>query len=165
MYAFARDGGLPASNALKTVSQLYRTPVIAIWASAALALIATLYGDAFVVLSTGCAVFLYISYVMPVAAGLLSEGRTWKKKGPFNLGVWSRPVAVLAIIGGLILAWVGFQPPNEKVLYLTIAMIVVMIAIWYAFERHRFTGPPTGATIAQRQAEIAAVEERLRKAG
>lgn len=30
-YAFARDGGLPYSNALKTVSAVYRTPVIAIW--------------------------------------------------------------------------------------------------------------------------------------
>ncbi len=30
-FAFARDGGLPFSNALKTVSPIYRTPVVAIW--------------------------------------------------------------------------------------------------------------------------------------
>ena len=35
-YAFARDGGLPFSNALKTVSAVYRTPVVAIWVGAAL---------------------------------------------------------------------------------------------------------------------------------
>lgn len=163
MYAFARDGGLPASDALKKVSPIYRTPVTAIWASATLALLATLYGNAFVVLSTGCAVFLYISYVMPVAAGLLTEGRTWTRKGPFNLRSLSRPVAVLAIIGGLILAFVGFQPPNEKVLYLTIGLIVALVAIWFAFERRRFAGPPTGAQITQRQAEIAALEARLRE--
>lgn len=162
MYAFARDGGLPASDALKTINTVYRTPVVAIWVSAILALVATLYGDAFVVLSTGCAVFLYLSYVMPVAAGLLAEGRTWLRKGPFNLGGLSRVVAALAVVGGLILAWVGFQPPNEKVLYLTIGMIVVMVVIWFAFERRRFAGPPTGDRIAQRQAEIAAIEARFR---
>jgi amino acid transporter len=163
MYAFARDGGLPASGALRTVSAVYRTPVVAIWVSAALALAATLYADAFVVLSTGCAVFLYVSYVMPVAAGLLAEGRTWRKKGPFNLGGLSRLVAVLAVIGGLILAWVGFQPPNERVLYLTIGLLVVMLLIWFSFERRRFEGPPTGERITQRQAEIAEIEARLQR--
>lgn len=161
MYAFARDGGLPLSNQLKQISTVYRTPVIAIWVSAALALIATLYADAFLVLSTGCAVFLYLSYVMPVGAGLLAEGKSWTEKGPFNLGGLSKPIAVVAIIGGLILSWVGFQPPNEKVLYLTIGMIIAMVAIWYGFERRRFEGPPMGERIRQRQAEIAEIEARL----
>lgn len=162
-YAFARDGGLPFSNALKTVSAVYRTPVVAIWVGALLTVIGTLYAPAFLVLAAGCAVFLYLSYVMPIAAGLLAEGRSWQHKGPFNLGVFSRPVAVLAIIGGLVLAWVGFQPPNEKVLYVGVGMAVVMVVIWFAFERRRFEGPPTGARILARQAEIAAIEERLRE--
>jgi amino acid transporter len=161
MYAFARDDGLPASGTLKLVSAVYRTPVTAIWVSAALAFAATLYGDAFVVLSTGCAVFLYLSYVMPVAAGVLAEGKTWTHKGPFHLGQLSKIVAVLAIIGGLILAWVGMQPPNEKVAYLTGAMVVVMLVVWFAFERRRFHGPPTGDRIAARQKEIAEIEARL----
>ncbi|KPV47902.1 hypothetical protein SE17_40950, partial [Kouleothrix aurantiaca] len=80
----------------------------------------------------------------------------------FNLGILSRPMAVLAIAGGLILAWVGFQPPNEKVLYVGVALAVVMVVIWFAFERRRFEGPPTGEKILARQAEIAAIEERLR---
>lgn len=163
MYAFARDGGLPASGALRTVSAVYRTPIAAIWVSAALAWAATLYADAFIVLSTGCAVFLYISYVMPTAAGLLAEGRTWTRKGPFSLGALSKPVAVLAIAGGLILAWVGMQPPNQKVAYLTGGLIVAMLAIWFAFERRRFQGPPMGERIAQRQAEIAEIEARLQR--
>jgi amino acid transporter len=162
MYAFARDGGLPFSKQLRAVSDVYRTPVIAIWVSAVFILLATLYADAFAVLATGSAVFLYISYVMPVAAGLLAEGRVWKQKGPFNLGALSRPVAGLAVLGGLVLAWVGWQPPNDKVLYLTVAMIIAMVAIWFGFERRRFAGPPTGASIQKRQAEIAAIEARLK---
>ncbi len=165
MYAFARDGGLPYSKQLASVSPTYRTPIAAIWVSAVLALLSTLYAEAFIVLAAGCAVFLYISYIMPVAAGLLEEGKSWKTKGPFNLGALSKPNAVLAIIGGLILAWVGFQPPNEKVGYLIVGLIVVMVILWYASERRRFEGPPTGERIAKRQAEIAAIEAQLEKGG
>jgi amino acid transporter len=160
-FAFARDGGLPFSNALKTVSSVYRTPVVAIWVGAALTIIGTLYAPAFVVLAAGCAVFLYLSYAMPIAAGLLQEGKAWTHKGPFNLGRFSKVVAVLAILGALILAWVGMQPPNEKVLYVGVGLAVVMVVFWFAFERNRFEGPPTGEKIAQRQAEIADIEARL----
>lgn len=79
IFAFARDGGLPFSSALRKVSQQHRTPVNAIWWGGILSIVATLYGNAFVVLATGCAVFLYISYVMAIAAGLKAEGTTWTK--------------------------------------------------------------------------------------
>ncbi|MEO6117666.1 MAG: amino acid permease, partial [Methylotenera sp.] len=82
MFAFARDGGLPVSNMLRKVSPTLKTPVVAIWVSATLAIIATLYAAAFSVLAVGCAVFLYISYIMPTAAGILAEGKTWTHKGP-----------------------------------------------------------------------------------
>ena len=164
-YAFARDGGLPYSNALKTVSPVYRTPVVAIWVGAALTVIGTLYAPAFLVLAAGCAVFLYISYAMPIAAGLWQEGKTWNHKGPFNLGAASKPVAVLAILGAVILAWVGFQPPNDKVLYVGVGLAVVMAVFWFAVERQRFAGPPTGERIAARQAEIAEIEARLEREG
>jgi amino acid transporter len=160
-FAFARDGGLPFSNALKTVSPAYRTPVVAIWVGAALSVIGTIYAPAFVVLAAGTAVFLYISYAMPIAAGLLAEGKTWTHKGPFHLGAFSKPVAILAILGALILAWVGMQPPNEKVFYVGVGLVVVMAVIWFAFERRRFEGPPTGERILARQAEIAAIEAEL----
>lgn len=165
MYAFARDDGLPFSKALGGVSATYRTPVTAIWVSAGLALAATLYADAFFVLAAGSAVLLYLSYVMPVAAGLLAEGKTWTQKGPFNLGALSKPIAILAIIGGLVLAWTGFQPPNDKVLYVTVGLIVVLVVLWFGLERRRFQGPPTGEKIAARQQEIADIEARLGGAG
>ncbi len=165
MYAFARDGGLPASQTLAHVSTKFRTPVFAIWTSVVIALLSVVYGDAFVVLATGCAVFLYLSYVMPVVAGLFAEGKTWTEKGPFNLGTWSRPNAVLAMIGAIVLAITGFFPPNEKVFYLTIVMIVVMILVWAALESKRFLGVPTGDKIAERQRMIAEVEARFEKSG
>ena len=162
MYAFARDGGLPFSATLRKVSPAHRTPVNAIWWGAILSIVATLYGNAFVVLSTGCAVFLYISYLMPVAAGLRAEiSGTWTHKGPFQLGAASKIVAILAIIGCALLIFVGVQPPNEKVGYLIVGMLIAMVVIWLAFEGRRFKGPPIGDMIAKRQAEIAAAEKAV----
>ena len=81
---------------------------------------------------------------MPTAAGLLAEGKSWNHKGPFNLGRFSKPIGILAVLGGSLLAYVGMLAPNEKVFYLTIAMLVVMAVFWYAFgESKRFKGPPT----------------------
>ena len=144
MFAFARDGGLPASDMLRKVHPTLKTPVAAIWVSAILAIVATLYAAAFSVLAVGCAVFLYISYIMPTAAGILAEGKTWVHKGPFNLGGLSKPIAILAVLGGSFLVFVGVQPPNEKVLYVTVAMLVVMGVFWFFLgEKKRFKGPPS----------------------
>jgi amino acid transporter len=143
VYAFARDGGLPASNALKSVDPLTKAPTAAIWVTAISSFVATLYGDAFVVLSTACAVFMYISYIMPTAVGFFVEGKTWTKKGPFDLGGLSKPIALLAVVGGLVLIFVGIQPPNEKVMYAIIALVVFLAVFWWGFgERNRFKGPP-----------------------
>ncbi|SCK21859.1 amino acid permease [Vogesella sp. LIG4] len=162
MYAFARDGGLPFSHQLKQVHATHRTPVLAIWVSAILAIAATLYGDAFLVLSTACAVLLYISYVLPTAAGFFAEGRSWTHKGPFSLGAASKPIALLATLGGGVLAFVGMQPPNEKVLYITIALLVVLMFFWFVLGvRKTFKGPPVGERIERHQAHIKEIESVL----
>jgi amino acid transporter len=131
MYAFARDGGLPASKSLSHVSTQYRTPTYAIWTSAALALLSTVYAPYYLVLAVACAVFLYLSMVMPIAAGLRAEGTAkWKEKGPFNLGGLSKANAVLAVIFGITLAITGFFPPNEKVYYFTLFFVVALLGLW-----------------------------------
>lgn len=161
MFAFARDGGLPASKTLSAVSTKYRTPTYAIWTSAALALLSTVYAPYYLVLAVACAVFLYLSMAMPIAAGFFAEGGPkWKEKGPFNLGAFSKVNAIVAVVSSIILAITGFFPPNEKVLYLTIAMVIIMPIIWYAFERNRFEGVPEGDTIVQRQKMIAEIEKK-----
>ncbi len=164
IYAFARDGGLP--KFLRKVSPTHRTPGAAIWVGALLCfLLGLLAGNnekAYIILASGCAVFLYVSYIMPIGAGLLAEGKSWTKKGPFNLGVWSKPIAVIAIIGGAVLAFVGFQDPYQLVGQFLAGVIVLLIVVWFAFERSRFPGPPlTEADVKARQAEIAREEAAL----
>ena len=161
VYAFARDGGLPASRYLRYVSPLYRTPVYAIWLTAVLAIAATLYSPAFAALAAGCAVFLYISYAMPVAAGILAEGKTWTAFGPFRLGALSKPFAVITVLGTLVLMWIGTRPPNDILDNYAIGLVVLLVLGWFAVERRRFAGPPTGQAIAARRAEIAAEEQAV----
>jgi amino acid transporter len=164
MFAFARDGGLPASGFLSHVSTTYRTPTYATWSLAALALLSTVYAPYYTVLAVACAVFLYISYAMPIAAGFLAEGKLWSEKGPFNLGALSKPNAAVAIVSALVLAITGFFPPYEKVFYLTVALIIVLPILWYAFERNHFEGVPEGEKIAERQKMIADIEKKYGEA-
>jgi amino acid transporter len=164
IYAFARDGGLPFSEKLATVHPGFRTPVAAIWTGAVLAVAATLYSPAFAALAAGCALFLYVSYAMPVAAGLFAEGKTWNEFGPFRLGVWSKPFAVIVILGVLILMYVGIQPPFDILINYAVGTLVILGIFWFAIERRRFQGPPIGEeAIRRRQAAIAAREAALNK--
>jgi amino acid transporter len=143
MYAFARDGGLPWSSRLKQVSPRWRTPVAAIWITAALAVASTLYAPAYSTLTTACVIFLYISYVMPSVCGVFAIGRTWTRMGPFDLGpnVY-KMLSAIAIAGVLLVIWIGVQPPNDKALTVLAAATVTLVAVWWGGARRRFQGPP-----------------------
>ena len=171
MFAFARDGGLPASGFLSHVSTKYRTPTYAIWTAAVLAFVTSLTGiigtalglqgvDIFLTLATGCAVFLYLSYAIPVLAGFLAEGKTWNEKGPFNLGALSKPIALVSGLGVALLATTGFFPPNQSVFWLTLGMVIILPIIWFAGEKDRFQGVPQGEKIKERQKMIADIEKK-----
>ena len=95
---------------------------------------------------------------MPVTAGLFAEGRTWTVFGPFRLGALSRPFAVITALGVLVLMYAGIQPPFDILINYAIGLIVLLLVLWFGFERRRFAGPPVGGEIAQRQADIVAAE-------
>jgi len=142
IFAFSRDGGLPSSGVLRKVSPKHRTPVAAIWTAVFLATLFTLYTPVYTTIAAVCVIFLYISYAMPLAAGLIAYRRTWTRMGPFDIGVWFRPLAFLCLIACAVLIYAGVQPPNDQALTVTVAVFVVSAAIWFVFERRRFQGPP-----------------------
>ena len=162
IYAFARDGGLPASKFIKHVDNKHRSPVVAIWLTALLSIGATLYSPAFAALAAGCAMFLYISYAMPVLAGLFSEGKTWTEFGPFRLGILSKPMAAITVLGGIVIIYIGTRPPNDILDSYFIGLVGLLAISWFGIARTRFPGPPIGAAaVAARAAEIAAEERAL----
>jgi amino acid transporter len=177
VYAFARDGGLP--KFLASVNPTYRTPQAAIWFTGIMSFIFILVTaplNAFVALSTGCAMYLYMSYAMPVVAGFMAEGKSWTTFGKFRLGGLSKLFAIIIAIGvvGLMIAGhsivpsvagdAAANPPVRFVpglIYYTIGFYAILLAVWFAYEGKRFKGPPMGAEIAKRQAAIAAAEKAV----
>lgn len=144
VYAFARDGGLPASHWLRQVSPVHRTPVAAIWIAATAAVLLTACVP-YATIAAACAVLLYISYVIPIALGFHAHGKTWREMGPWHLGRWYRPLAALAVLGCAALLVIGIQPPNEQAVVIVGGMTLCLAASWLTVVRHRFRGPPTGA--------------------
>jgi amino acid transporter len=142
-YAFARDDGLPGSRWLKQVDPTTQSPSAAVWSSA-LASVALVILLRYETIAAVCAVFLYLSYVIPVAAGAWAHGRTWTRFGPFQLGRAFKPLAVLASLGCLFLLVIGVQPPNQQALPILLGSAAVMALIWFGSERRRFKGPPGG---------------------
>jgi amino acid transporter/predicted flap endonuclease-1-like 5' DNA nuclease len=177
IYAFARDGGLPFSDLLSSVSPEHRTPNAAIWftfiLTSILVMITTPLG-AFAALSTGCAMYLYISYAMPIVAGFFAEGKTWTEFGNFRLGGLSKLFGIITMIGTVLVAIAGhaFVPSISAdaaagtgfvpgLIWYTLGFAAFLGLLWTLLENRRFKGPPMGAEIARRQAEIAAREASL----
>ncbi|MGC3989946.1 MAG: amino acid permease [Chthoniobacteraceae bacterium] len=147
MYAFARDGGLPFSGALKKISATHTVPVNAIWTTAIVVVACTAYAQAYAVLSAVCVIFLYISYLMPAAAGIFAYGKTWTKMGPFNLGgPLYKTLCVLGLIGLVGVGYAGMVPSAAGApplaLYATVGVILALVITWFAGVRKIFAGPP-----------------------
>ncbi|NKL02218.1 amino acid permease [Rhizobium leguminosarum bv. viciae] len=174
IFAFSRDKGLPASSALAKVSPNFRTPVAAIWTGSILSVLFVWFTSAITIAGTpaysivvSCTViFLFLSFAVPIALGLVSIGTAkWPTMGPWNMGIGLyKVIAVLAIISMILIFYIGIQPPNDWALEITVGFLVLTGIVWFAFENRRFKGPPIGADIAKRQAEIAAAEAAVGEA-
>lgn len=102
MYAFARDHGI--SSWFAKVNDRFHTPVRTIWLAAFLAFCLALpslgSSVAFSAATSIATIGLYLSYGIPILVGFIWPQHF--KKGPFNLGKASRPVALIAIL------WISF---------------------------------------------------------
>jgi amino acid transporter len=143
-YGFARDGGLPFSASFRRVSPRRRTPSFAIWTLSIAAVLFTVYTEAYTTIAAACAIFLYISYVLPTALGLLAYGRSWTNMGPWDIGRSYRPLALLCVVGCGILIAIGIAPPNDSNAWVVGGMTALLAAGWFGYARSRFRGPPTG---------------------
>jgi amino acid transporter len=141
-FAFARDGGLPFSLAVRYVSPKFRTPPVAVWLVATAAMLFTVYADAYATIAASAAVLLYISYVLPTLLGLIAYGHTWTEMGPWSLGRGFRPLAVVSVAGCAALVVIGMQPPNEKAAYVVGGMVAALVVWWFVIARRTFPGPP-----------------------
>jgi amino acid transporter len=171
IFAFSRDGGLPASKALSRVDARHRTPVAAIWTGSILSVLFVWgtslisFGEtsAYAIVVSCTVIFLFFSFAIPIIAGLLAYGGAkWPKMGPWNMGRAAFMLAAILSALAMVLIFVlGVQPPNNSALYITLGFLVVSALVWILFERRRFAGPPVGEEIARRQASIRAAESAV----
>lgn len=174
IFAFSRDGGLPFSNALSTVSFKYRTPVAAIWTASVaavlfvwLASIVSIAGTSAYTIVVSCTViFLFFSFIIPIVLGMIAfGGEKWPHMGPWNMGRGLYMlIGVLAIISMVTIFVIGIQPPNQWALYITVGFLILAAIVWFALENRRFEGPPVGERILVRQTQIAIIEARFGEA-
>jgi amino acid transporter len=157
-FAFARDGGLPASSFIRWVSPTFRTPPYAIWTICIAAFLFTVYTPVYSTITAVCVTLLYISYVLPTALGVVAHGRWWTHFGPWHLGRLFRPLGIVSILTCASLIAIGMQPPNERAIYVVGGMTVLLVFLWWVQARFTFVGPPQGALTSERWAEIAAAE-------
>lgn len=92
---------------------------------------------------------LYISYGIPILIGLIYHREFTEKKGPFNLGVFSRPIALVGVL------WIGFitiifclptaNPVNSQTLNYTVVAVGIIgigcLTAWLLWARKWFVGP------------------------
>jgi amino acid permease (GABA permease) len=167
IYAFSRDGALPASSIWHKINKRTRTPTNAIWLAAGGAFVLGLpylwNATAYAAVTSIAVIGLYIAYVLPTLLRLLQGERF--ERGPWHLGRWSKPIGVVAV------AWVVFitvlfmlpqaYPVTAKTFnYTPIAVLVVLgfAGIWWlASARKWFTGPKVQGT----PEELAAIEREL----
>jgi len=140
-FAFARDGGLPGSAWLRRVNRRTGSPSTAVWNSAAASALLIIFLRYETIAAIGT-VFLYLSYVLPVAAGFFAHGKWWTRFGPWHLGRAYRPLALLSVFFCLFLLVIGVQPPNQQALPIVGGVAAVMLLVWFGVERRRFRGPP-----------------------
>jgi amino acid transporter len=143
IYAFSRDGGIPGvSKYLRRVSPKYRTPGTAIFAGA-WALLHPRLG-----LRPGRQRLHHpglglrgLPLCLLHHADRRGRARRGQEPGPRRdrsiLGGASKLVGVLAVLGGAVLAFVGFQPPYQLVGEFLAGAIVLLIVVWFAFESDR----------------------------
>jgi amino acid transporter len=167
IYAFSRDGALPGSAFWHRISDRTRTPSNAVWlASGGAFLLGLPYlinPTAYAAVTSIAVIGLFIAYVIPIYLRL-RQGDDFAA-GPWNLGRWSKPVAVVAV-GWVACVTVLFMLPQVSPVtaksfnYAPIAVVVVLGfagAWWMLSARKWFTGPKVQGSAD----ELASIEREL----
>ncbi|WP_243640288.1 amino acid permease [Streptacidiphilus pinicola] len=167
IYAFSRDGALPASWFWHRINPRTRTPTNGVWLAAVgaflLGLPALWNQTAYTAVTSIAVIGLYIAYVIPTFLRVrLGDSFV---RGPWHLGRWSRAIGIAAVAWVVVITVLFMLPTANPVgasnfNYAPIAVLVVLgfAGGWWAFSaRNWFTGPKVQGSAE----ELAAVERDL----
>jgi amino acid transporter len=139
LFAFARDGGLPASSYVARVSPRFQSPHVAIWVSAAAAFVIALWADAYAVMVALSTTALYASYAFPIYLRVRKKGTP--ERGPWHLGRFSRVVNYIALAWIAIITVLFVMPPSELAGSTFGGSLIALLLYWRGYMRARFRGP------------------------
>jgi amino acid permease (GABA permease) len=171
IYAFSRDGALPAAATWHRINPRTRTPTNAIWLAAGGAFVLGLpylfNATAYAAVTSIAVIGLYIAYVTPTFLRL-RRGDDFER-GPWHLGRWSRPVGIIAVTWVVIITILFMLPTVSPVdatsfNYTPIAVLAVLgfAGIWWLVSaKNWFTGPKVQGS----EEELEAVEHDLETLG
>jgi len=151
MYAFSRDGGIPGHTFFHKVDHKRKSPVRTVWLACTLSFILGLpslgSSVAFSAATSIATIGLYISYGIPIALRVIYRDRF--VRGPFHLGRFSYPVAILAVLWIMFISIVFVLPQASPVNSQTLNYAIVAVGIvilysvgfWFLSARKWFKGP------------------------
>ena len=177
IFAFSRDNGMPLSKRWKAISKRHRTPAAAVWLGSILAFLLPClilgivaarpkeldFSKLYPAVTGISTIGLYLSYGIPLLLKVraIRQG-LWLKKanGPWNLGNWSVPVTIVALIWIALITVLFVLPPNELTGYIFAGTLVALGVFYILRVRGRFKGPVPQATSTE---ELLKLEAQLEK--
>ena len=156
IYAFSRDGAIPASSFWHRINKRTRTPTNSIWLAAVGAFILGLpylYSPvAYFAITSIAVIGLYVAYISPV----FLRWRAGDKfvEGPWSLGRWSKPIGIVATIWVVFIFFLFMLPQALPINittfnYTPVVFLVVLggAALWYFVSaKNWFKGPRVQGT-------------------
>lgn len=152
-YSYARDGAVPASRWMRTVSPRFHTPVNALIVAAIIPTLFTLLVNvtpahnvhilwfdvpagvnALTLLVSFGVSGIYLSFLLTVIGSMIARSRGWKPAGAFTLGRWGWPVSIVAAayltLMLLNIVWPsGLSSPRGSLFNFDWITLMVMVAL------------------------------------
>ncbi|KAJ7203783.1 APC amino acid permease [Mycena pura] len=151
MFAFARDGGIPGHRFFNYVNTQWKSPIRTVWLACFLSFCLGLpslgSSVAFSAATSIATIGLYTSYGIPIMLRVVYRDRF--VRGPFHLGSFSYPIALVSV------AWIVFisiafilpqlNPVTSQTFNYAIVAVGIVVAysvgFWLVSARTWFTGP------------------------
>ncbi|WP_405933662.1 amino acid permease [Streptomyces sp. NBC_00827] len=160
VYAFSRDGALPFSPTWRRVSHRTRTPIAAVWLCVGVALVLalpSLYSPtAYAAVTAINVIGITPAYAIPVYLRLRAGNNF--KHGPWNLGIWSKPLGWISVAYVAVLTVVFCLPQASPITvqsfnYAGVTLAVVLLLAWVMWitqGRRSYRIPPLGSEAENR---------------
>lgn len=143
-FALARDGGMPLAPIWSRVHARLKTPVPAIWLSAALALLAMVYSGTYSVVTSISVIGFYLGYGAPVFLGWRNKHTWLQKRGPWHLGKASNTINVAALLWTTFICGMMVMPPNLRAGWGITLVIGVLYVLHVVSGKHKVYKPQWG---------------------